>query len=75
MAEIAWIQATDKVGFLDCIGQRGAACCENDLLDTGSLQRSKETNEPSTHTLGREEARALAITRASGDAVSAGAAF
>lgn len=75
MAGIAWLEVTDNVGFLDCLGQRGAACWENDLLDTGSLQRSKETNEPLTHTPGREEAGARAITRASGDAVGAGAAF
>lgn len=30
---MAWISAADKVGFLDCLGQRGAAHWEDDLFD------------------------------------------
>lgn len=72
---MALISAADEVEFPDCVGQRGSARWENDLLDTGSRRRSKETDEPPTQTEGQEQAGACPISRTSGTPVTAVAAF
>lgn len=38
---MALISAADKVEILDCLSQRGWACWENDLLDTGKSAEIK----------------------------------